>query len=67
MMADLVMEKADKSQVVDAHRLAGGVIITFQDGRTALYSAALLASIFDQASTIIEPEDDGDGSQTPKS
>jgi hypothetical protein len=43
------------------------VIITFQDGRTALYSAALLASIFDQASTIIEPEDDGDGSQTPKS
>lgn len=53
------MGKDVKPQVRSAERFAGDVIITFNDGQCAIYSAQLLFSIFDQAKRVPEPEDDG--------
>jgi hypothetical protein len=39
-------------RVIFAERLSGGVIISFEDGKTAIYSASLLASIFTKAQEV---------------
>jgi hypothetical protein len=45
--------------VISAERLNGGVIITFEDGRSAIYSSSLLDSIFAQAEDVSNlPGDD---------
>ena len=52
------MKTDPQPRVIDAERLGGGIIITFEDGKTAIYSASLLDSIFSQAQEIsrAEPE-----------
>jgi hypothetical protein len=47
-------------RIVEAERTASGLLITFQDGETALYSPRLLWSMFEMAEKIPEdiPEDD---------
>jgi hypothetical protein len=44
--------------IVEAEKLSDGVLITFEDGKCALYSAALLLETFPQAQEIaLDPED----------
>jgi hypothetical protein len=44
-------------RLLEAEILGGGVIITFDDGKCAIYSASLLYATFDQA-TLVEVEDE---------
>jgi hypothetical protein len=48
---------ARASPVTHADRHDGGIIITFEDGKTAFYPAALLHSVFAQAEEFLEVED----------
>jgi hypothetical protein len=52
------MENRSEHRVVDAERLGDGVIITFDDGKSAVYSASLLQAIFTQAQEVNEQEPD---------
>jgi hypothetical protein len=51
------MEIPPEPRVVYVERLGGGVVIGFEDGRTALYSAAFLHSVFEGAQELSEPEE----------
>jgi hypothetical protein len=42
-------------QIVDVARFRDGVLVTFEDGRCALYSATLLAALYPQAEEAFEP------------
>ena len=56
------MEAASESGVVHVDRLEGDVIIEFDDGRCALYSALLLRSMLTQAVQLDDggrPEEGG--------
>jgi hypothetical protein len=44
--------------VTHADRHDGGVILTFEDGKTAYYPSTLLRSIFDQAKEFPEVDED---------
>ena len=46
--------------IVYVERLNGSVVIGFDDGKTALFSAALLHNILPQAKDITDLEDDAD-------
>ena len=46
-------------RIVHVERLDGGVIITFDDGKCAVYSAALLYATFPQADEVDESALDG--------
>jgi hypothetical protein len=46
-------------RVAETQRMDGGVIITFDDGKCAIYSAALLRATFSQAKEVKE-SDSGD-------
>ena len=49
--------KADpQPRIIYAERLGDGVVITFEDGKTAVYPASLLRSVFDQARELREDE-----------
>jgi len=50
------METEPKSRVVAAEKLSGGGIISFDDGKSALYSASLLHALFSQADELIPVE-----------
>lgn len=52
------MEKAGSPRVISAERNAGSVIIAFDDGKCAVYSADLLLSIFNHAEAVLERNDD---------
>jgi hypothetical protein len=52
---NLVMENKPKIRVRSAERVGGGLIITFDDGKSALYSASLLRDTFSQAEELKEP------------
>jgi len=52
------MEDPIELRVSAAERMSGGLLITFGNGKCAIYSAALLYSIFDQAKEVIEEEED---------
>jgi hypothetical protein len=54
------MESTPLPRVIEAQRLSGGVIITFDDGKCAVFSAALLHATFSQAKEIKESELDAD-------
>jgi hypothetical protein len=51
------METAPPPHVIDAERLQDGVIITFEDGKTAVYSDSLLHRFFSQAQELQRIED----------
>lgn len=55
----MVEPKSDLTpRVIDVLRLGADLIITFEDGRCAIYSAALLDAIFSQAQQIPTLEDE---------
>jgi hypothetical protein len=49
-----------------ADMLENGAIITFADGKSAFYSAALLRSVFDKADEFLGTEDDAAHDRTWK-
>jgi hypothetical protein len=50
------MELEYTPRVTSVASVEDGVIIMFEDGKTALYSASLLRSIFTQAEELFETE-----------
>jgi hypothetical protein len=52
------MEIRPEPRITYVERLGGGVVVGFEDGKTALYSAALLDSVFESAQELFEPEED---------
>jgi hypothetical protein len=52
----VTMKTDPQPRIIYAERLGDGVVITFEDGKTAVYSAALLRSIFTQASELHDDE-----------
>jgi len=45
-------------RIVSAERLADSIIVTFEDGRCAVYSAALLCAMYAQAEEVSELKDE---------
>ena len=52
------MNPAPIHQILVAERLAEGVLITFEDGKCALYSANLLHEHFAEAQEVFETNDE---------
>jgi hypothetical protein len=50
----LAVEDQTKIRIRSAERVSGGLIITFDDGKSALYSASLLRDAFSQAEQLKE-------------
>jgi hypothetical protein len=48
------METKPEPRVVSAEKLSRGVVITFDDGKSGLYSASLLHETFPQAEELKE-------------
>ena len=46
------MENPPIPRIVDADRLAGDLVIAFEDGKTAVYPAAILYAILPQANEL---------------
>ncbi|GAC1427021.1 MAG: hypothetical protein NVSMB62_24740 [Acidobacteriaceae bacterium] len=51
------METVTDPHISAAERLMGGLLITFTDGKSALYSAALLRKLFAQATELPQRPD----------
>jgi hypothetical protein len=43
---NLEMEENNTPRIIEALRMKDGVLITFEDGKSAIYSAALLYAVF---------------------
>jgi hypothetical protein len=52
------METQIVPQVAWAERIGNGIIVTFDDGKCGVYSAALLYATFSQAEQVMESEDE---------
>ncbi|MGI4981442.1 MAG: hypothetical protein ACRYHB_13750 [Janthinobacterium lividum] len=50
------MEEHKKPHLISADRLDGSVIITFDDGRSGLYSSAVLYAALSQARELYEAD-----------
>ena len=50
------METTIAPRILYAERLRGGVVITFEDGKSALYPAALMYDMLPQAERLDEGE-----------
>jgi hypothetical protein len=50
------METDAPPRVISADTLEGGVIITFEDGKRAIYPTSLLYTSFPQATEVVESE-----------
>jgi hypothetical protein len=48
------VEDQTKIRIRSAERVSGGLIITFDDGKSGLYSASLLRDTFSQAEELKE-------------
>ena len=57
------MAGSAEQRIVEAERTASGILITFQNGETALYSPQLLWSMFQMAEKI--PEDATEQAKLP--
>ena len=47
-----------ESRIAHAERLNGGVVVTFDDGRSVLYSAALLLSCLSEAKELFDESEE---------
>ena len=56
-MKDRAMDTKEGVQVVSAEQLDGGVVVSFTDGRSILYSTQLLLSIISQARELLDDDD----------
>ena len=57
------MEIRPEPRITYVERMSGGVVVTFEDGRCAVYSAALLNATFSQAEDLTDlpnPDDEHD-------
>jgi hypothetical protein len=54
------MEDKAIPRIIEAVRLKNGVLITFEDGKCAVYPAALLYAMFSNADELIEDVSDQD-------
>jgi hypothetical protein len=52
------MESLRTPRIISADRLADSIIVTFEDGRCAIYSASLLYAAFPHAEEVVESEDE---------
>jgi hypothetical protein len=52
----VLMSKETEPKILNAERLDGGVVISFSNGKTAVYSAALLYSVLEHAASLTEDE-----------
>jgi hypothetical protein len=61
----LGMETTNAPRIVHVDRMSGGIAITFEDGRSALFTAPLLYATLPQAFDLDSPnpDDEGDGSR----
>ena len=59
------METRKTSRIVFVERLRSSVLITFEDGRCALYSAALLYAAMGEAREIFETDQEDDEAASP--
>lgn len=50
------MENSHIPKIISADRLEGGVIVSFEDGRCAIYSAALMYATLSQAREVTDKE-----------
>jgi hypothetical protein len=50
------MEQPTTPRIVEALRLRDGVLITFEDGKCAIYSAALLYAVFPKPDELTDDE-----------
>jgi hypothetical protein len=50
------MKTDPQPRVIYAERLGDGVVITFEDGKTAVYPASLLRSMFSHANELLDEE-----------
>ena len=54
------MESYSTPRITGVERLVDGVIISFDDGKCALYSAFLLHAFFDQAAPLLDDSDESE-------
>jgi hypothetical protein len=54
------MTQAPVHKLVDANMMHGSILITFEDGRMAVYSADLLYAALPQAEEVIDPYPEAD-------
>jgi hypothetical protein len=47
-------------RIIEALRLRDGVVITFEDGKCALYTSAVLYALFSKADELIQDTSDQD-------
>jgi hypothetical protein len=52
------MRSNSKLRVIDADQVAGGVIVTFGDGRIAIFPADLLYSLISSAREVFDTEEE---------
>jgi hypothetical protein len=54
-------ESSTEPEIVGSERLDNGIVVTFRDGRTLFYSAALLETISSEAEDHTDVDDDDAG------
>jgi hypothetical protein len=54
-------ESSTEPEIVGSERLDNGIVVTFRDGRTIFYSAALLETIVSQAEDHTDVDDNNSG------
>jgi hypothetical protein len=52
------METQSTTRILEIHKADDGVLVTFEDGKSALYSPALLYAMYSQAKAMPEFEDE---------
>jgi hypothetical protein len=58
-MYPLLMETQIELRILSADRMESGLLITFNDGRSAIYSTSFLYAAFGQAEDVSsQPEDE---------
>jgi hypothetical protein len=57
------MKANSNARILHAERCREGVIVTFADGRTALYSSNLLYSIISNAQEVLDVEEEEEEQQ----
>ena len=64
-MPECKMETQSTSQIACVDTLDGGVLVEFEDGRCALYSASLLRAVLPQAVEFEVTDDDEEDAEEP--
>jgi hypothetical protein len=52
------MDTHTDSRIISVDRTSSGIIVTFEDGKCALYSTTLLRAMFSQAQELLDSDKD---------